>query len=217
MVQYMWDEKLCRQYADGLRPMVRFDHGRWAQRIAGELGDLPAGATLVDVATGPGFLLIEIGKLLPGLELVGLDQAAPMMHIAAEEAAAAGLTLQTGCCPAEALALPDGAADVVTCKQLLHEAGDVDAVLREACRILKPGGRLFVIDFDPDGSTMAAVAVRSLLTLTRGRLIGRSFWRSFRDGEPGAQVRQRVLDAGFESAEYQRSGFNYFITGTKGS
>jgi ubiquinone/menaquinone biosynthesis C-methylase UbiE len=214
MVLYDWNEELCRTYAAGLRPIVPFDHRIWAKRIARELGS-DARAAVVDIATGPGFLAVELGKLLPGLTLIGTDQAEPMLTIARQEAARAGLELRTVGCPAERLVLADEEADVVTCKQLLHEAADVTGVLREAARILKPGGRLFLIDFDATGSTLAALVVRTFLTLTRGRVIGQSFWRSFNSGLPGTEVRDRLLDAGFSRVEYRRAAFDYFIVATK--
>jgi ubiquinone/menaquinone biosynthesis C-methylase UbiE len=214
MVSYDWNDELCRNYAAGLRPIVPFDHRPWAKRIARELGPV-SGATVVDIATGPGFLLVELGKLLPGLSLIGTDQAEPMLSIARQEAARASLVLRMEGCPAERLSLGDGEADVVTCKQLLHEVADVACVLREAARILRPGGRFFLIDFDATGSTLAALTVRVLLTLTRGRLIGQSFWRSFKAGLAGPKVRDLVLEAGFVRADYHRVGFDYFIVATK--
>jgi ubiquinone/menaquinone biosynthesis C-methylase UbiE len=214
MITYDWNEALCRNYATGLRPIVPFDHRLWAKRIARELGP-ETRAVAVDVATGPGFLSVEMGKLLPGLTLIGTDQAEPMLTIAQEEATRAALVLRTVHCPAERLALADGEADVVTCKQLLHEAADVTGVLREAARVLKPGGRFFLIDFDATGSRLAAFAVRLFLTLTRGRLIGRSFWRSFRAGLSGSKVRDMMLEAGFTRADYRRASFDYFVIATK--
>jgi ubiquinone/menaquinone biosynthesis C-methylase UbiE len=200
-----------------MRPMSRFDHRRWAGRIAGEIKGLPEGATLVDVATGPGFLLVAIGKLVPGLNLVAQDQAEPMLAVAKEEAAAAGLSFTTVCSAAESLALGDGEADVVTCKQLIHEADDPKKVVSEALRVLKPGGRLFLIDFDADGSKIAATAVRSLITVMGGLTMARGFWRSYKAGLRGEDVRAMLLEVGFASAEYEKSGFNYFITGAKGA
>lgn len=214
MVSYDWNEEFCRNYAAGLRPVVPFDHGLWAKRIARELGR-DARAVVVDIATGPGFLLLELGKLVPGLTLIGTDQAEPMLTIAREEATRARLDLRTVGCPAEKLTLPDGQADVATCKQLLHEAPDVSGVLREAARVLRPGGRLFLIDFDATGSRFAALVVRALLTLTRGRVIGQSFWRSFNGGLPGSSVRDMLLEAGFTRVDYRRAAFDYFIVATK--
>jgi ubiquinone/menaquinone biosynthesis C-methylase UbiE len=216
MAMYEWNEDACRQYADSMHPMTRFDHRRWAERIASAIEDLPDGATLVDVATGPGFLLVAIGRLVPGLDLVALDQAEPMLAVAREEATAAGLSITTVCSAAESLSLGDEEADVVTCKQLLHEADDPKKVMAEALRVLKPGGRLYLIDFDADGSRVAAAAVRALITVMGGLAIARTFWRSYRAGLHGADVRTTLLEVGFASAEYERSGFNYFITGVKG-
>jgi ubiquinone/menaquinone biosynthesis C-methylase UbiE len=214
MVFYDWNEELCRNYAAGLRPIVRFDHRPWAKRIARELGPDTRGV-VVDIATGPGFLLVELGKLFPGLTLIGTDQAEPMLTIAQEEARRAALDLRTVGCPAERLVLSDGEADIVTCKQLLHEAADVAGVLSEIVRILRPGGRFFLIDFDATGSRLAALVVRAFLTLTRGRVIGQSFWRSFRSGLPGPKVRDMLLEAGFTRVDYRRAAFDYFIVATK--
>jgi ubiquinone/menaquinone biosynthesis C-methylase UbiE len=215
MVAYEWNEDLCRKYADGLRPMTRFDHRRWAQRIAGELVGIHTGASLVDLATGPGFLLVEIGRLVPGLDLIAHDKAEPMLAIAREEASAAGLEVRTVCCPAESVTLADGEADVITCKQLLHEVEEPGEVVAEAFRVLKPGGRLFLVDFDADGSRMAAFAIRMLLAVTHGREMADNMWKSFRAGLPGADVRAMALDAGFAAADYQRSGCNYLVTAIK--
>jgi ubiquinone/menaquinone biosynthesis C-methylase UbiE len=215
MVTYDWTEEMCRHYADGLRPIVRFDHARWAKRIARDRASWPTGAALVDIATGPAFLLVEIGKRVPGLKLIAQDQAEPMLAIARQEAAGAGLTIRTVCCAAERLALEDGEADVVTCKQLLHEANEVAKVIAETARILKPGGRLYLIDFDADGSLLAALTVRTLLFVTRGTFMGNNFWRSFRSGLAGARVRASVLRAGFAKADYVRSGFNYLIAAVR--
>ena len=217
MSMYEWDEEMCRGYAEGLRPMVRVDHAPWAQKIAGRLTGLPAGAAVLDVASGPGFLLVETARRIPGLRLVAQDQAEPMLAIAREELKRAGFAAETVCCPAEHLDVGDSSVDVVLCKQLLHEAADVDRVLGEMRRVLKPGGHAFIIDFDADGSRLAAVAVRTLIRVTRGRDIAQNFWKSFSAGLPGAHVRERMVKQGFTSVEYLRSGFNYLLVGAKGA
>jgi len=214
MPLYEWNEALCRTYADGLRPMVRFVHAPCAERIVRRLGAVPPGTTVLDVATGPGFLLLEIGKRLPGARLVAQDQAEPMLAIARREAERAGLRIETICCPAEALAIPGASIDVVTCKQLLHEAADVDRTLGEMARVLRDPGVAFVVDFDAQRSYAAALATRALLRVTRGAEMARDFWRSFQSGVAGERVRDAMARAGFRSVEYQRAGFDYFIVGS---
>jgi ubiquinone/menaquinone biosynthesis C-methylase UbiE len=215
MSLYEWNEELCRTYADGLRPVVPFDHAPWARRIVRGLGAVPPATTVLDVAAGPGFLLREIGKRLPGARLIAQDQAEPMLAIARREAESAGLRIETICCPAEALALAEASVDVATCKQLLHEAGDVDRTLEEMARVLKRPGIAFLVDFDAQGSRAAALATRALLRLTRGAAIARSFWRSFQAGLAGDRVREAMVRAGFREVQYQRFGFDYFIVGRR--
>ena len=211
MVIYEWTEELCRTYAEGLRPMLRFDHRPWARRIAKLLPDDQPGRTIVDIATGPGFLLLELGRLVPHARLVAQDQAEPMLAIAREEAQRYYLHLETVASPAERLDLPDACVDVLVCKQLLHEAADVDRTLSEMARVVRPGGAAFIIDFDADGSRLLALCVRAFLRVTRGRTIGDSFWSSFSSGLAGASVREKLAAAGFAEARYERHGFNYLI------
>jgi ubiquinone/menaquinone biosynthesis C-methylase UbiE len=215
MPLYEWNEELCRAYADGLRPMVRVDHAPWAKKIVQRLGPVSPDYAVLDIATGPGFLLLEIGKRVPGVRLIAQDQAGPMLAIARSEAEGAGLRIETVCCPAEALAIPDASVDVVTCKQLLHEAADVDRTLGEMARVLRSPGTAFVIDFDAQGSYLAALATRTFLRLTRGAMIAQDFWRSFKAGVAGERVRNAMARAGFSAVEYQQVGFNYFIVGSR--
>jgi ubiquinone/menaquinone biosynthesis C-methylase UbiE len=215
MVEYDWTEDLCRSYAEGIRPIVKYDHRRWAARIAAELTNLPPGATVMDIATGPGFLLLELAQRLNQPQLLAQDGAAPMLAIAREEAARAGVAITTLECPAERLARDDGSVDVVTCKQLLHEAGQVKQTLAECYRVLKPGGRAFLIDFDAEGSWLAPRLLWAFLRLTRGREMAADFWKSYCAGLPGSQVRKQLLDAGFNRVDYVKAGPNYLMQAYK--
>jgi len=141
MVQYEWNEETCRRYADKMEKVVKHDHRPWARRIVERLDGLPSGARVMDVATGPGFLLVELARLLPDAVLYAQDEAEPMLALARERAAGLGVELETVHGPAERIGLDDGVVDVVTCKQLLHECRDVDDVVREIHRVLAPDSR----------------------------------------------------------------------------
>lgn len=218
MVRYEWNEQRCREYADGMRPMVRFDHRRWARMAELDLREVGLGheaITVLDVACGPAFLLLELGQRLPRARLIAQDASETMLQIAKEEAGRHGRSIEAVQCPAEALDLEDASVDVATCKQLLHEAGDVDRVISELARVVRPGGRTYIIDFDADGSRLMAGGIRLMLRLTRGREVADSMWSSFRAGLPGARVREWLLAAGFERAEYRKAGMNYFVVGVR--
>ncbi|HOC92023.1 MAG TPA: methyltransferase domain-containing protein [bacterium] len=217
MVVYDWNEEFCRQYADGLRPFSRFDHGMTASMIAGELEPLPEAPAILDIATGPAFLLIQLAKRIPNAALVGQDSAAPMLAIAREEAARAGFSIDTMFCSADNLSAADASFDIVVCKQLLHEADNPAGVISEALRALKPEGKFFLVDFDADSPKAIAVAMRVFLRVAAGRMISGNFWKSYSSGLPGVEVRKMVSEAGFENVKLKRAGMNYFISARKRS
>ncbi len=99
MVEYEWDERRCRMYTEGLRPMVKHDHRPWAQRIRARTASEEPGLTVLDVATGPGFLLWELAALLQESELIAHDSSIPMLAVAKEEAVAAGQDARFLECP----------------------------------------------------------------------------------------------------------------------
>lgn len=103
---------------------------------------------LLDIGTGTGRVLEVVGPLVDrGL---GLDASREMLAVARTSLEAAGLR---HCHVRQAdmyqLPLADGAMDVVIIHQVLHFAERPAAVVAEAARVLRPGGRLLLVDFAP--------------------------------------------------------------------
>jgi ArsR family transcriptional regulator len=115
------------------------------QAIAGLLGDRPIGA-LLDIGTGTGRML-EL--FAPDAEsAVGIDRSSEMLRLARVKLEAAGISgasLRQG--DMYALPLGDRSADSIILHQVLHYAQQPGAAIGEAARVLRPGGRLLVIDF----------------------------------------------------------------------
>jgi ubiquinone/menaquinone biosynthesis C-methylase UbiE len=214
MIEYNWDKELCRNYANGLRPMVKFDHKPIARAIFKYLDNKPH-QTVVDIAAGPGFLILELAGLMDSPVLIAQDAAMEMLEIAKEEAGKIGMDICLCTCPAEKIELSDNIADAVVCKQLLHEASDPQKVISEISRILKPGGKAFVIDFDEDGSRLAAHIIKLLLRVVSGKLIAESFWKSFSRGLKGSIVKTYLENSGFKKVLYKKRGPNYFLAAFK--
>jgi len=100
---------------------------------------------VLDVACGTGSLLAMMARALPHARLYGVDLSpAYVEHARRALAGRAGLLAED----AESLPFADGAFDAVTCVYLLHELPpDVRVrVLREAARVLRPGGVLVLAD-----------------------------------------------------------------------
>jgi ArsR family transcriptional regulator len=105
---------------------------------------------LVDLGSGTGRMLTLLGPQAE--QALGLDLSQQMLNIARNHVAAAGLArceLRHG--DIFGTRLPDESADLVVVHQVLHYLADPAAAVREAARIVAPGGKLVIADFAPHG------------------------------------------------------------------
>ncbi|MBU1661092.1 MAG: class I SAM-dependent methyltransferase [Chloroflexi bacterium] len=124
------------------------DYRRLA-RLAVDMG-LPPGAKVLDMGTGPGFVAIEVARLLKGTEcqVVGMDLSGSMLALAAENAAKAGvnsiLTWREG--DVKAMPFDDGEFDLVVSNDSLHHWDDPLPGFDEVARVLKDDGLCIIHD-----------------------------------------------------------------------
>ena len=122
---------------------------RWRRLVARELSDsLKEGARVLDVACGTGDLALELAGA-GRAEIVGLDFCRPMLEIAARKSGARDAPRGVAYVEGDALSLPfaDGTFDAATIAFGLRNLSSVEGGLRELRRVLKPGGRLAVLEF----------------------------------------------------------------------
>ncbi len=136
---------------------------------------------LLDIGTGTGRLLELLGpRVAAGL---GVDASREMLALARARLARPDLT---HCAVRQAdmyrLPLPDDAFDAAVLQMVLHHAEDPAAALAEAARVLRPGGRLIVVDLAAHGGAPAAT-----------RLAHR--WPGFDDARMSALLGGAGLDA----------------------
>lgn len=101
---------------------------------------------LVDLGTGSGRMLTLFGA--KATASVGLDLSQNMLNMARLNVSKAGVhnvTLRHG--DIHGTGLPDAFADLVMIHQVLHYLADPLSAVREAARLMKPGGRLLIVDF----------------------------------------------------------------------
>lgn len=107
---------------------------------------LPAEWTVADLGTGTGYLLPLLGRHFA--KVIGIDNSRPMLELARKRADETGVSehieLKEG--DLENLPVEDAAVDLAVAVLMLHHLPDVEAALHEVRRILKPGGKLLVVE-----------------------------------------------------------------------
>lgn len=211
MSEIEWSDENSRAYARYMEKNVRFDHRRFAEYIAADWPQAPAGGLVLDVAGGPAFLLLEVARHLREPRLMVADSSPVMIEIGRERAARQGFTLEARLCPAEKLDLPDGCVDLVLCKHFLRLATDTDASLREMARVLKPGGRAYFIDFNGERPWLGATLLQLWIQLTAPKFLRHGFRASMATGLRASCLPARMRAAGFADAEILRDGVSYLV------
>jgi arsenite methyltransferase len=158
------------------------------------LAQLEPGEVVLDLGSGGGIdVLLSAKRVGPTGKAYGLDMTDEMLALARENQKKAGVEnaeFLKG--TIENIPLPDNTVDVIISNCVINLSGDKDRVLREAFRVLKPGGRLAVSDVVIRGEVPAQI--RKSMELWVGCIAG---------ALQETEYRQKLEGAGFESIDVE--------------
>jgi ubiquinone/menaquinone biosynthesis C-methylase UbiE len=174
------------------------------------LAELEPGEIVLDLGSGGGIdVLLSARRVGPAGKAYGLDMTDEMLVLARENQAKAGVeNVEFLKGEIEAIPLPDNSVDVIISNCVINLSGDKDQVLREAFRVLKPGGRFAVSDVVVRGEVPAEV--RRNVELWVGCIAGALSDREYMS---------KLAAAGFENIEieptrvYSVEDARQFLTG----
>ncbi|HEX3744598.1 MAG TPA: arsenite methyltransferase [Bryobacteraceae bacterium] len=174
------------------------------------LANLNPGEVVLDLGSGGGIdVLLSARRVGPSGKAYGLDMTDEMLSLARANQVTAGVeNVEFLKGEIENIPLPDNSVDVIISNCVINLSADKDRVLREAFRVLKPGGRLAVSDVVTRGQVPAAVRQNMLL------------WAGCIAGALGEyQYVSKLAKAGFDDIDIEPTRFydiedaRLFLTG----
>lgn len=180
--------------------------GAWYRRSCLRKAGIAPGMTVIDVAVGTGLLAREARRLMRGEGvLIGIDLSESMLAVAQKTL---GIPLVQG--TAEALPLAAGIADIVTMGYALRHVSSIEETLAEARRVLRPGGRLVLLEISPPTTRLAkcltGLFVGGILPLVsllvardrQARRLMSYHWQTISAYAPVEAVLHMIRQSGFE-------------------
>jgi arsenite methyltransferase len=158
------------------------------------LAELKSGEVVLDLGSGGGIdVLLSAARVGPSGKAYGLDMTDEMLALANENKRKAGVdNVEFLRGEIEHVPLPDNSVDVIISNCVINLSPDKDQVLREAFRVLKPGGRFAVSDVVTRGAV--APELRQSILLWAGCVAG-----ALVDSE----YRRKLAAAGFEQIDIE--------------
>lgn len=185
-------------------------HRAWKAFAIGQSGARP-GQRVLDVAGGTGDLARDLARRVGPTGQVWLtDINSAMLAHGRDRLLDRGLDLPVAQCDAEHLPFPDGMFDLVTVAFGLRNMTHKDNALKEMCRVLKPGGRLLVLEFSRVWKPLAGVydAYSFGLLPWMGRLVAgdeasyRYLAESIRKHPDQETLKSMMSEAGFDRVDF---------------
>ena len=190
---------------DRIERLLALGTGGWYRRQALIRAGLEPGMRFLDVGVGTGILLRQAVRVLGDASLAtGVDPSPGMMACVP---ALPGATLVEG--RAEHIPLPDASCDFLAMGYALRHIGDLTVAFRELHRVLRPGGRLCILEITRPrgawGRRLMKLYIRGMVPML-ARLTGarresaqlwRYYWDTIESCLPPEAIMQALEDAGF--------------------
>ena len=199
-------------------------HRRWRRRLVASV-EAYRGGRILDLATGTADVAIALARAYPRLRVVGLDPSAGMLEVGRKKVERARLLDRVDLRLGDGQALPfaDNSFDAVCIAFGIRNIEDRDLALGQMARVVRPGGRVAILELtQPQGGAMAPAArfhVRQVVPRLGAWLSGdreyRYLQRSIAAFPPPERFARMMEQAGLENLQRKRLcwGATHLFTG----
>ncbi|HEY0342743.1 MAG TPA: class I SAM-dependent methyltransferase [Steroidobacteraceae bacterium] len=185
--------------------LMAFGSGSWYRRCALQRAGLQVGMSVVDVGVGTGLVAREAARIVGDGKLVlGVDPSSGMIENATVPP---GVRLASG--NAESIPTPDASVDFLSMGYALRHIGDLTAAFREFSRVLKPGGRVCLLEITSPRAVVPRFMLKAYMRgvvpilarlVTRQRRVPelmRYYWDTIEACVPPRSILDALVAAGF--------------------
>jgi demethylmenaquinone methyltransferase / 2-methoxy-6-polyprenyl-1,4-benzoquinol methylase len=206
-------ERFVKELFDGSAPwydwaiaFLSFGSGNWYRRQVLTRAGLRKGHRVLDVATGTGVVARQARAVTPSV--IGLDPSIGMLVAGREKARLASVQGKS-----ERLPFRNASFDLISIGFALRHFADLDAVFRECARVLRPNGKLLILEITAPtsrigrtllGAYMGGIVPAAASILTRRARVGkmlRYYWATTRDCVRPDVILSAMRGAGFRDAK----------------
>jgi len=180
------------------------------RRLADKSASVIQEGKLLEIGPGPGYISIEIAKLLPKMEVIGLDISDTMIEIAKMNADEYGLSERIEFRKGDASKMPfeDSSFDFVTSSGSLHHWKNPAQVFNEIYRVLKPGCRALISDLRKD---TPKEKIKEWANIIDSKIMRWGLKHSFGESYTAQQIEKIINDSQFTKFEIKEEEINLEI------